>query len=91
MEVSHISIFPSVVDEDAQKINGFKAAANIKAPTLIVHGAKDTTVPLEQSRKAASLIPNCRLEIIKGADHAYSQQEHFQQMLDVVADFIIKS
>ncbi len=75
--------------EDAQKINGFKAAANIKAPTLIVHGAEDKTVPLEQSKKAASLIPQCRLEIIKGADHSYSKPEHFQKMLELAADFII--
>ncbi len=75
--------------EDAKKINGFEAAANIKAPTLIVHGTEDRTVPLEQSKKAARLIPNCQLKIVQGADHAYSQPEHFQQMLELVAEFIV--
>lgn len=75
--------------EDAKKINGFEAAQKIKAPTLIVHGDADITVPVEQSRKTSELIPNCRLEIIKGAYHAYSQPEHFKQMLEVMADFII--
>lgn len=74
---------------DAEQINGYALAENIKVPTLIVHGDQDETVPLEQSKRTADLIPNCRLEIIEGADHVYSRPEHFEQLLDLISDFII--
>ena len=74
---------------DAEGINGYAVAENIKVPTLIVHGDRDETVPLEQSRKAAELIPRCDLKVIKGADHVYSVPEHFEQMIDLISDFVI--
>ncbi|MFP4081912.1 MAG: alpha/beta hydrolase family protein [Candidatus Aminicenantes bacterium] len=75
---------------DSANIQGHKAAEKIRIPTLIAHGSKDVTVPLKQSQKTASMISDCRLEIIEGADHIYSQPEHFQKMLDLVSDFIIQ-
>jgi pimeloyl-ACP methyl ester carboxylesterase len=74
---------------DAQKIRGYALAANIKAPTFIVHGDKDITVPLAQSQKIAKVIPECKLEVVKGADHVYSDPEHFEIMLRCISDFII--
>ena len=74
--------------EDVQKIDGYRYAKNIKVPTLLVHGNCDQTVPLKQSRKAASLIPDCRLEIIEGADHIYSDSQHFEKMLELISDFV---
>jgi dipeptidyl aminopeptidase/acylaminoacyl peptidase len=76
--------------EEAEKIKAYEAAQKIKIPTLIVHGDKDETVPIEQSKKTASLIENCRLEIIEGGDHRYSKPEHFEKMLDLISDFIIE-
>jgi pimeloyl-ACP methyl ester carboxylesterase len=60
----------------------------IRAPALIVHGNQDETVPLGQSREAAALIPDCRLEVIGGADHTYSDPKHFEKMLALISDFI---
>jgi len=74
---------------DAEKIKGYAFAEKIKVPTLIVHGDRDETVPLEQSRKAAELIPDCYLEVIRGADHVYSDPEHFKRMLDLISDFVV--
>jgi len=74
---------------DAERIQGYTLAERIKAPTLIVHGDRDETVPLAQSQKAADLIPHCRLEVIKEADHVYSKPKHFEKMLDLISDFII--
>ncbi len=42
----------------------------IQAPTLVVAGDLDTTVPLESKVKLARAIPNARLEIIAGSGHA---------------------
>ena len=77
--------------EDFKNNNGYKAAQKIKIPTLIVHGDKDESVPIEQSKKIASLIKNCRLEIIEGADHRYSKPEDFKKMLDLISKFTIKN
>ena len=74
---------------DAERMQGYALAGNIKAPTLIVHGDQDETVPLAQSQKATDFIPNCRLEVIEGADHTYSDPPHFEKMLDLISDFII--
>ena len=75
--------------EDSMKNDGYKAAKKIKAPTLIVHGDEDNSVPIEQSRRTATLIKNCKLEIIEGADHQYSKPKHFEKMLSLISNFII--
>ncbi len=41
----------------------------VTVPALILHGDKDASVPLAFSRRAARLIPNCRLEVYEGAPH----------------------
>ena len=76
--------------EDFKNNNGYEAARKIKVPTLIVHGAKDERVPIEQSKKTASLIENCKLEIIENADHRYTEPEDFEKMLDLISKFIIE-
>ena len=75
--------------EDAEKNRGYEAVKKIRIPTLIVHGDEDEIVPLEQSKISASLMSNCRLEIIRGADHIYSQPRHFEKMIDLLSQFII--
>jgi len=77
--------------EDAKNNNGYEAAKKIKIPTLIVHGDKDTSVPVEQSIKTAKSIENCKLEIIKGSDHYYSKPEDFDKMIKFVIDFIVEN
>lgn len=77
--------------EDAQQIDAYGAAKNIKVPTLIVHGEADKAVPVEQSRKLASFIPHSRLEIIPGCDHNYSHPQHFNQLLNLLSQFIIEN
>jgi len=74
--------------QDAATIESYEAIKKIKTPTLIVHGDEDKTVPLEQSRECARMMEDCRLEVIKGADHTYTQPGHFEKMLTAIADFI---
>jgi dipeptidyl aminopeptidase/acylaminoacyl peptidase len=77
--------------EDAEKVDAYEEARKIKIPTLIVHGDEDETVPIEQSIKTARLIENCRLEIIRGCDHVYSNPEHFEKLLNLVSSFIVEN
>ena len=77
--------------EDFKNNNGYECAERINVPTLIVHGDCDETVPLEQSKKTSKLIKNCRLEIIKGADHRYTKPEHFNKIIDLISEFIFEN
>lgn len=58
-------------------------AEEISAPTLIVHGSEDASVPVEQSKTLASRIPGARLEIIDGADHMmpFSHREELEEAI----------
>ncbi len=76
--------------EDAKKTHAYDAARTIQIPTLIVHGEADETVPVEQSRKAAELIPGCRLVTIPGCDHVYSNPAHFERLLKLISEFIVR-
>ncbi len=74
--------------EDFKNNNGYEVAGKIKIPTLIVHGGDDEIVPVSQSKKTARLIENCKLEVIKGADHGYTKKEDFEKMIKLASKFI---
>jgi non-heme chloroperoxidase len=58
--------------------------ARIEVPTLIIHGDKDASAPLElTSRPAAALIPGARLEVYEGGPHGlyFTHKERLNQDL----------
>lgn len=72
---------------ELDSFNLYSRAKNIKAPTLIVHGEKDSTVPLSQSKKLFnSLKCEKRLEILKGTDHNFKEKE-LERLTNLVAEF----
>ncbi|MFH1428019.1 MAG: alpha/beta fold hydrolase [Patescibacteria group bacterium] len=77
--------------EDIKNLDGYEYAKNINLPTLIVHGNKDSTVLIEQSRKTAGIIKNCTLEVINGADHNYTHPGEFDKMINIASKFIISN
>jgi proline iminopeptidase len=46
----------------------------IDCPTLVVHGAHDPVIAVEQGRSAAALIPRARLEILDRAGHDFAPE-----------------
>lgn len=55
--------------------------SKIRSPVLIIHGDKDESVPLEDSKNAIKYLPSeSKLEIIKGATHDFTEQ------LDTIID-----
>lgn len=76
--------------EDYKNNDSYKIARNIKIPVLIMHGDNDTEVPVSQSIKISKLIPDCKLEIIKGGDHNNSKKEHRELLIKGITDFIVK-
>ena len=43
----------------------------IAAPTLVVHGAEDRILPVENARRLAAAIPHAELSVWEGAAHVY--------------------
>ncbi len=50
-----------------------KQLKEIKAPTLVIHGADDPLVPLAAGRDTAQHIPGARLEVIEGMGHDFPE------------------
>jgi pimeloyl-ACP methyl ester carboxylesterase len=77
--------------ESCLEYDGYKAAAAIKAPTLIVQGEKDELVPLHQSSRLMQVLQGKRqLEIIRGADHGFTRGDDFKKMAGLLTDWLVK-
>ena len=72
--------------EERQSINQKELCSGIKCPVLILHGNKDTRVPLEDSISSMDFLPkDSRMEIIKGAGHGF-----FDEDLDRFIDLSVR-
>jgi pimeloyl-ACP methyl ester carboxylesterase len=78
----------AVFQKDEISWNGLKTVfmdrlKEISVPTLIVHGEKDSLVPLAAARQAAQSIPGAKLEVLEGCGHWAQRDapEHFNQKL----------
>lgn len=77
--------------ENCLDYDGYRAAAAIKTPTLIVQGEKDELVPLHQSSRLMEALQGKRqLEIIRGADHGFTKGEDFKKMATLLTDWMVK-
>ncbi len=78
--------------EDLLKYDTIKEAEDITIPTLIVHGDADEDVPCSQSEKLfETLRADKAFELIQGADHPFSKDEDFEQMVDRIEAWFVKS
>ena len=60
--------------------NGFKAAKNVKCPTLNILGDKDKMCPLKEGKRLADAIDNSEVEIIKNCGHMILLEEADQAL-----------
>jgi pimeloyl-ACP methyl ester carboxylesterase len=63
--------------------------SEVKVPTLIIHGSKDIAVSVEESKRAAKLIPGSQLEIIEGAGH-FAYYSHYDEFMKITYQFLRK-
>jgi pimeloyl-ACP methyl ester carboxylesterase len=69
------------------RTNYMPRLGEIRSPTLIVHGEKDTLVPLKYSQAACWQIPDCRLEVLRAAGH-WAQRDQPDAFTAAVAAFL---
>jgi pimeloyl-[acyl-carrier protein] methyl ester esterase len=67
--------------------NLWKAASQIKCPTAVILGEKDTLIPQASGERTRQTIPQCELKIIKSAGHA-PFVSHSKEFLKIVNNFI---
>jgi DNA-binding CsgD family transcriptional regulator len=66
-----------------------EAASKIKCPVLIVHPEGDLTVPVEEGRLLASLIPDCRFVPLNSENHMLLADEPaWARLYGEVHDFL---
>ena len=58
-------------------------------PVLILHGDKDSIVPIEYSQRAAKTYPDSEFHVIKNGDHGF-QGETFEQAIGYIKAYLRK-
>lgn len=59
----------------------------IRAPTLFLHGEKDTAVPLKWAERAHAAMPGSRLVVLKGRKH-WPLRDNPQEVVEILLDFL---
>lgn len=64
--------------------------SSLRSPALILHGDKDTGVPVARARAAARLIPDARLVVLAGAGH-WVQRDRPAETLAAMTEFVART
>jgi len=65
--------------------------ANVKAPLLLIHGTKDTEVPVEQAHKLRAANDAVELWLVEGLDHAVAHEKEKEEYESRVSEFFKKN
>jgi dipeptidyl aminopeptidase/acylaminoacyl peptidase len=74
--------------DEMGKTNVYAQAEKITCPVLIIHGDKDTIVPISQSMELVKHLRRGTLHVVVGGNHWFGDGEHFNQMIENTVDFL---
>lgn len=77
-ELAHISATPENASKMERAFFGIdvrRLAPNVTAPTLVLHPRQDASIPMEESRLLAALIPGARFVQLESRNHILLEQE----------------
>ena len=60
---------------------------NIQTPTLLIWGAKDTWIPLDNGKRMDALLPNSKLVVLQNSGHV-PMEENPKESFKVLNDFL---
>ncbi len=98
-QLPHHFQFYTNFKENKDRLTISRAAKALKIPHLVVHGSKDTSVPLSDSGNLFDWSPDSELLLVEGADHVYAVSHpwesneipsDFRYVLDATLKFIAK-
>lgn len=76
--------------EDAKKYNTLKELSKIKIPILIIHGEKDSQIPVSQAKEIYENVNQPKkLEILKGEDHSFTFRG-YEKTFQLIKEWINK-
>ena len=78
----------AIYARDALSFDIYEVIANYHRDVLIVHGDRDTVVPLTYSERAVSVYDHAELKIIHGAGHGFYSGEPFRISTQYATDFL---
>ena len=71
------------------KLDVMDLAPQVKCPTLVLHARGDASVPFEEGRLIAGLIPNSRFVVLEGRNHfLLSHEAAWKQFFDEFRGFL---
>jgi pimeloyl-ACP methyl ester carboxylesterase len=73
--------------EAVQEWDAYDQLPDLRVPTLVLHGAEDQLIDVENARVLAERIPGAELVVIEGAGHVY-HSEQADLADEVVLDFL---
>jgi dienelactone hydrolase len=66
------------LEENAGRLDIIAAASRLRVPLLLVHGAQDVSVPLDEAKAVHAAAPASELYIVEGASHTFNSVHPFQ-------------
>lgn len=60
---------------------------SIQIPTLLVWGAKDTWIPLENGKRMDRVLPNSKLVVLENSGHV-PMEENPKESLEILKEFL---
>jgi pimeloyl-ACP methyl ester carboxylesterase len=80
-------IYRAKIDFTASEASKKTQLENIQTPTLLIWGAKDTWIPLDNGKRMAALLPNSKLVVLQNSGHV-PMEENPKESLKVLNDFL---
>jgi pimeloyl-ACP methyl ester carboxylesterase len=77
----------AVIDPGGQSVSAIDRLYLADMPTLIVWGERDRIIPIAHAYKAHEVIPNSRLEVMKGVGH-FPQAEEPERFAEILTSFM---
>lgn len=74
-------------DSTPNENSNIEKLKNIQTPTLLIWGAKDTWIPLENGKQMDRFLPNSKLVIIENSGHV-PMEENPKESLLILKDFL---
>ena len=75
--------------EDLETLDVLSAAQALRAPLPVIHGEKDSLVPVDAARELAARA-GAELELVPGGEHLLSRREDRERIRSAVLAFLAR-